>query len=331
MIDYAFIALCLVGFAIFMYVILDGFGLGVGILFPLMSESEQVILLKTIAPIWDGNETWLVLGGALLYAAFPQACSIILPAIYMPLMLMLCALVGRGVAFEFRAKAERTKARWARCFFLSSLVATFCQGVILGTLVEASANSIDLAKHTGLLILSPFVFICGLGLCFGYALLGSGWLIIKTEGELEKKVRRFCISLYMSVMIILVAIMIITPLKLPAVAKLWFEYELWTKFSIIILYSSGIFVAFWKTLKNSQFWPFFGAVWTYFGCFLMIGYSFFPNLLPNRSYQSLAAHETALTVVVWASLTLLPLLLSYCAYAYWVFWGKVDHETSFYE
>lgn len=331
MIDYPFVALCLVAFSILMYVVLDGFGLGVGILFPFMTEKEHEVALKTIAPIWDGNETWLVLGGALLYAAFPKACSIFLPAIYLPLMLMLCALVGRGVALEFRSKAERTKSRWARCFFFSSLLATFCQGCLLGTLVQVGHDAIGLSHHKNLLLFSPFIFLCGVGLCFGYSLLGSGWLMIKTDGAFQEKIRGLAVHLHLSVMIVIFGVLIITPVMIPAISDLWFESGRVFKTMFASVYTFGALYAFWKTLRGSEYSPFLGGIWMFLGGYLVFGYSLYPNLLPGRDFRELAAHPSALHVVVWASFIMLPILLTYLSYSYWVFWGKVDNETSFYK
>ena len=189
MIDYELVCLGMLAFAILMYVVLDGFDLGVGILFPALNPKEKEVALRSIAPMWDGNETWLVLGGMLLYACFPKAYSVILPALYSPLMLMLCSLVGRGVAFEFKAKATRHKYAWARLFFISSVVATFCQGALLGTIIQLSAQNIDLMTHEGILWFTPFVLFCGIGLCYGYSLLGAGWLVLKTEGSTRDKAR----------------------------------------------------------------------------------------------------------------------------------------------
>ncbi len=329
MVDYAFIALCMVGFAVFMYVVLDGFGLGVGILFSFMTEKEHQMSLKSIAPVWDGNETWLVLGGALLYAAFPKACSVILPAIYLPLMVMLCALVGRGVAFEFRSKAVRTKDRWARCFFFSSLLATFCQGYLLGVFIHIGHEATTMSP--GLLVMSPFVFLCGIGLCFGYALLGSGWLLIKMKGPFEEKVRGLAIQLYVSVLIILTAILIVTPIVVPRIGYLWMQTGALAKMAYMAVSFFVALYAFWRTVQGSEYWPFLGAVWIFFTSYLVLGYSLYPNLLPNKNYHVLAAHPSALFIVVWAGLFLLPILISYSVYAYWVFWGKVDSDASFYE
>lgn len=330
MIDYAFWCLGLVGFAIFMYVVLDGFDLGVGVVFPYFTEEEQETALKSIAPMWDGNETWLILGGALLFSTFPEAYSKLLPAMYLPLMIMLCALVARGVAFEFRAKAEKTKHIWARSFFAASVVATFCQGVILGTYIQISHQAVDVSRLSGEQWLSPFVLLCGVGLCFGYGLLGTGWLVAKTEGAMQKKARHIAINLYISAFIILLGITVITPIVNPAIASLWFSDAFIYLMPLPILSSGVLLYAFIQTYKGSDFWPFYGAVFMFLGCFSGLAFSLYPNLLPNKSYRELAAHESALRLTVTVSSVLLPLLISYSGYAYWVFRGKVRSEDKFY-
>lgn len=329
MIDYALMCLALVGFAIFMYVVLDGFDLGVGIIFPFFTEEEQETALKTIAPLWDGNETWLILGGAILFAGFPKAYSSILPSLYIPLMLMLCALVARGVAFEFRAKAEKTKAIWARSFFVSSLIAAFCQGAILGAYIQINHLSLDVMSAR-FMWATPFALLCGTGLCFGYALLGSGWVVAKTEGELQHKARHLSINLYLSAFITLIGISVITPLVVPAIASIWFSGAFIYLVPLPVISGLVLLYAFYRTTKGAEFWPFYGAVFMFVGCFAGLSFSLFPNLMPNQSYVELAAHESALKLIVTVSSVLLPLLISYSGYAYWVFRGKVKAGDSFY-
>ena len=280
--------------------------------------------------MWDGNETWLILGGALLYSCFPKAHSIILPALYLPLMMMLCALVARGVAFEFRAKAVKSKKLWARTFFFASLFATFCQGVLLGTYIQISHTAVDLTTHSGFLWLSPFVFLCGVGLCFGYALLGSGWIVSKTEGGIQEKARELSFHLYISAFIIMLAITLLTPLVNPAISKIWFNDAFFYLLPFPIVSSLVLLYAFFQTYKGHDYWPFFGGVFMFVGCFAGLAYSLYPDLLPNQSFRSLAAHESALKLMVTVSTVLLPLLMGYSGYAYWVFRGKVHEEDSFY-
>ncbi|UTC24549.1 cytochrome d ubiquinol oxidase subunit II [Candidatus Comchoanobacter bicostacola] len=329
MIDYAFISLGMLAFAILMYVILDGFDLGVGILYPFFDPQEQDDAINSIAPMWDGNETWLVLGGMLLYACFPKAYSVLMPALYAPLMTMLCALVGRGVAFEFRAKANRHRHAWARLFFGSSLLATFCQGALLGTIIEFSAKTIDLTQSTGLLWFSPFVLFCGIGLCFGYALLGAGWLVMKTRGTLYEKAQTLSFHLYIAAGIVLLATTIITPWVNPYISKLWFSNAFFYLMPLPILSIIVLSYAAYQTLQGHDSWPFLGGVFMFLTCFIGLAYSIYPYLLPMTPYYELAAHPKSLKLIVSVSSVLLPLLISYSAYAYWVFRGKVESSVGY--
>src|SRR5688572_17479949 len=179
-----------IGFGVLMYVLLDGFVLGLGILAPFAEDEEQLdLMMNTAAPIWDGNETWLVLGGAGLLAAFPKAYAVVLSALYLPVLMMLIALVFRGVAFEFRFKAHTSKYLWGWAFAAGSLCAAFWQGVILGALVEGMP--VQEGRYIGGLLswFSPFSMLTGAAVVFGYALLGSTWLILKTEGTLQRMAR----------------------------------------------------------------------------------------------------------------------------------------------
>ncbi len=327
MIDNATICLLILAFAILMYVILDGFDLGVGILFPMLNEKEKAVALKSIAPMWDGNETWLVLGGMILYACFPKAYSIILPVLYSPLMLMLCALVGRGVAFEFKAKATRHKYAWARLFFISSLLATFSQGVLLGTIIQFSSQQIDLFSYVGQMWLSPFVIFCGIGLCYGYALLGAGWLVLKTSGRTRDKARHLSFHLYLASGIVLAAITIITPWVNPAISKIWFSNAFFYLMPFPIISAFVLSYAAYQTVNGHDSWPFAGGVFMFVTCYCGLAYSIFPYMLPGQTYQQLAAHPKSLQLIVTVSSVLLPLLISYSAYAYWVFRGKVKEDA----
>ncbi|OPH11734.1 cytochrome d ubiquinol oxidase subunit II, partial [Azospirillum brasilense] len=176
----------IVGFAVFMYVLMDGFDLGIGILYPFApSEEARDVMMNSVAPVWDFNETWLILGGAGLFAAFPIAYAIVLPAMYLPLLLMLIALIFRGVAFEFRFKARSSRHLWNKAFFLGSLLATFAQGVVLGSFIQGI--EVEGRNFAGTMLdwLTPFSLFCGVALIAGYALLGSTWLIWRTIGILQ--------------------------------------------------------------------------------------------------------------------------------------------------
>src|SRR5256714_7394736 len=180
----------IIGFAVAMYVILDGFDLGIGILFPFAkTEHERDQMMNSVAPFWDGNETWLVLGGAGMMVAFPLAYSIILPALYLPVIIMLLALVFRGVAFEFRWIGVTSKRHWTVAFAAGSALAAFCQGLILGGLIQGIKMENGAFAGGAFDWATPFAALCGLGVVTGYALLGAGWLTMKTEGKVAERAR----------------------------------------------------------------------------------------------------------------------------------------------
>jgi cytochrome d ubiquinol oxidase subunit II len=206
------------------YVILDGFDLGLGILFPFApSDRDRDIMMRSIAPVWDGNETWLVLGGAGLFAAFPKAYAALLSALYLPLMLMLFALICRGVAFEFRFKAERSRSLWDISFSLGGWLAAFCQGVIVGAIVQGIPLSGGQYAGGPWDRLTPFSLFTGLALVAGYALLGATWLIMKTVGDLQRWSYRVARRMLPLVLLGVAAVSVWTPLAEPAIASRWFS------------------------------------------------------------------------------------------------------------
>lgn len=215
----------LIAFAVFMYVLLDGFDLGVGILFPAAPDDRaRDTMMNSVAPVWDGNETWLVLGGSGLLAAFPLAYAIILPALYFPVLIMLVALIFRGVAFEFRFKAETSRPLWDRAFYGGSLLATFAQGVILGAFIHGF--KIEGTIFAGGLFdwLSPFSLMTGLGLVAGYALLGATWLVMKTEGALQDWAYAWARRLLLAVLAFVAIVSLWTPLFDAEIARRWFSW-----------------------------------------------------------------------------------------------------------
>jgi cytochrome d ubiquinol oxidase subunit II len=252
----------LIGTAVFMYVLLDGFDLGIGILFPTArTESERDQMTRTIAPYWDGNETWLVLGGAGLFVAFPKAYSIIMPAFYLPVIVMLLALVFRGVAFEFR-HVSHSKTGWNVAFNVGSTLASFSQGVILGGLIQGvavrdgafSGGSFDWA--------TPFAFLCGLSLIAGYALLGATWLTMKTEGPVAQRARGQAKILLLAVLVCMAAVSLWTPLSQPRIAERWFSlpnfYFLWP---VPLVTALTAYLA-WRWIENGrEVPPFLATIW----------------------------------------------------------------------
>ncbi|MGZ3289822.1 MAG: cytochrome d ubiquinol oxidase subunit II, partial [Xanthobacteraceae bacterium] len=221
-----------IGTAVALYVILDGFDLGTGILFPLAkTERERDQMMDSIAPFWDGNETWLVLGGGGLWVAFPQAYAVIMPGLYLPVFVMLLALVFRGVAFEFRSVAVTSKIYWNVAFAAGSTIAALCQGVILGGLIQGIKVENGVFAGGPLDWMTPFALLCGLGVAVGYALLGATWLVMKTEGTVAERARNQAKVLLLGVLAFMAVVSIWTPLAFERIAARWFSipniYFLW--------------------------------------------------------------------------------------------------------
>ncbi|BFO10779.1 hypothetical protein GGER_32890 [Serratia rubidaea] len=224
-IDLSIIWFAIIVFATLMYIVMDGFDLGIGILFPFNKNPvERDMMVNTVAPVWDGNETWLVLGGAALYGAFPLAYAVIIDALSIPLTVMLVGLIFRGVAFEFRFKATpEHRPFWDKAFIVGSIVATFSQGVAVGALLNGFAVSGRSYAGSTLSWLAPFPLFCGLGLVIAYALLGCTWLIMKTEGGLHRKMSQLAIPLTLALLAAIAAISIWTPLSHADIAARWFS------------------------------------------------------------------------------------------------------------
>src|SRR5215831_7875624 len=214
----------LIGVAVAFYVILDGFDLGIGILFPFArTESERDQMMNSVAPFWDGNETWLVLGGGGLWVAFPRAYAVVMPALYLPVIVMLLGLIFRGVAFEFRTVANTSKKYWTFAFAAGSILAAFCQGLILGGLIQGIKVENGAFAGGALDFATPFAFVCGLGVVTGYALLGACWLTMKTEGVVADSARAHAKVLLLAVLGFMAIVSLWTPLQFPRIAQRWFS------------------------------------------------------------------------------------------------------------
>ena len=320
-----------IGVAVAMYVILDGFDLGVGILFPFAkSDRERDQMLTSIAPFWDGNETWLVLGGGGLLVAFPKAYAVIMPALYLPVIVMLLALVFRGVTFEFRGIARR-KGRWNVVFAAASTLTAFCQGVILGGLIqgitvengEFAGGAFDWA--------TPFAALCGLGVVAGYALLGATWLVMKTEGELATRARAQAKVLLVAVLAFMAVVSLWTPLAFPRIFARWFSVP-----NILFLWPVPIvtlLVAFaaWKWLdRGPSALPFVAAIVLFLLGYLGLVISTFPYLVPPTLtiWDTAAAPASQLFMLI-GTVILLPIILGYTAFIYWLFRGRVRAGESY--
>jgi cytochrome bd ubiquinol oxidase subunit II len=318
----------IIGLGVFLYVLLDGFDLGIGLLFPFFDrDGEREVMLNTVAPVWDGNETWLVLGGACLYGVFPVAYSALLPAVYLPVIAMLCGLIFRGVAFEIRAKAGRTQNLWDLAFIMGSATAAFSQGLILGTLLQG-IKTVD-GKFAGdaFAWVSPFPVFCGLGLMVAYATLGCGWLVMKTDGDLQRRVR---VMLKPSSVVLLAIIGIIslwTVLGQPAVAQRWFGGHHFVYFSPVPLLVLACVIGIFRSADSGHE----ARAFILMEAIIFLGYSgllisIFPNIVPpTLSIWAASAPRSSQIFVLVGVVIILPIILSYTALSYWVFRGKVRH------
>ncbi|MHC9083395.1 cytochrome d ubiquinol oxidase subunit II [Luteimonas sp. RIT-PG2_3] len=322
-----------IGFGVLMYVLLDGFVLGLGILAPFAEDEGQLDhMMNTAAPIWDGNETWLVLGGVGLFTAFPKAYALVLSVLYLPVLLMLIALVFRGVAFEFRFKARRSKRAWGAAFSLGSILAAFAQGVILGALVEGMP--LQEGKYLGGTFgwFSPFSMLTGVAVVFGYGLLGSCWLILKTDGPLQKVAR----TLTRPLVLVVVAFMALVSTWLPfldsRIMARWFEGGnfLWlSPVPVLVLLNA---VLLWRAAlrEGRDAAPFLLTL-----CFFGLGFAglvlgIWPNIVPpDLSIWEAAASPSSQMFVLVGLVFLLPMILGYTAWSYRVFRGKVKADAGY--
>jgi cytochrome bd ubiquinol oxidase subunit II len=315
-----------VGLAVAMYVVLDGFDLGVGILFPFFpQEIERDQMMNSVAPFWDGNETWLVLGGVWLLVAFPLAYSIITPALYVPLIAMLLALVFRGVAFEFRWVAKPRHRKWDIAFAAGSTVAAFAQGTMVGGLLIGFRVEAGQFAGGPLDWLTPFSLMCGVGLVVGYALIGSCWLVMKTSGGVEQQARRFAKPLLLALVGFIVLISVWTPLQFERVAVRWFSGRNLLYLSPVPLITAALAVTCWRGLAGRH--PtiaFNGAVGLFVISFVGLAISTLPYLAPpSITLWEAAASPKSQTFMLVGTTVLLPFVLGYTVFVYHTFRGKI--------
>jgi cytochrome d ubiquinol oxidase subunit II len=314
-------------FGIMMYIVMDGFDLGIGLLYPFFPDKdERDVMMNTVAPVWDGNETWLVLGGAGLLAAFPLAYSVILSALYLPLIFMLIGLVFRGVAFEFRFKAlDHERHFWDKAFMGGSVMATFFQGVALGAYIQGFPV-VDRAYAGGAMDwLSPFSIFTGIGLIIAYALLGSTWLIMKTEGELQRNAYRLTRPLVWMLLATIVVISIWTPLVDPKIAARWFSFPniIWfAPVPLLVVVSAYLLLR--ALASGAQIRPFAFTLILIFLGYSGLGISVWPNIVPpNITIWAAASPPQSQGFAVVGALLIIPFILMYTVWAYYVFRGKV--------
>lgn len=330
--DLAFVWAGLIAFAVLTYVVLDGFDLGVGILFPTRrAERDRDVMMNSVAPVWDGNETWLVLGGGGLFAVFPLAYAIVMPALYMPITLMLLALVFRGVAFEYRWRTKRWKTLWDWAFFGGSTVAALCQGIALGALVQGI--EVEGRAYAGGWWdwLTPFSALTGVAVVTGYALLGATWLNLKTEGALQAQFRGLARPLGLATLGFIGAVSLLTPFQDPIYFERWFNLP-GSLFSAAVpmLVAGTAWLLFTGLKRGDDLQPFLAALGLFALSFVGIGISFYPMMVPPALtiWQAAAPAESLAFALVGAAI-LVPVILAYTAYAYWVFRGKVDPEAGY--
>lgn len=319
-----------IAIGITLYVLLDGFSLGVGILFPFAREGgDRDLMMASVAPVWDGNQTWLVGGGAALFAAFPKAFNLLTTALYLPLMFMLLALVFRGVAFEFRFKA-RNQRFWNAAFIGGSTLAAFCQGLVLGTYVQGFEYDGTRLLIGDLGFLTPFSIIVGFGVVLAYALLGACWLILKTEGALQQRAYLWAKRLLLPVVIMVGVVSIWTPLLVPEIAALWFAMPNLILLSPIPIWT-GVLVAvlYWLLTRQKGYdgLPFMACVGIYLMTLTGLGVSLWPYVVPRAlTIWDVAAPANSLLFVMVGVLLIVPVILVYTAHAYYVFRGKASTD-----
>ena len=324
----------LIATAVFLYVVLDGFDLGCGILFPFApSDKCRSRIMNSIAPFWDGNETWLVLGGGGLFVAFPLAYSVLLPAFYLPIMLMLMGLIFRGVAFEFRFKAEKKDQKlWDVAFHAGSLLAAFMQGVILGNFVQGvevegrafSGGPLDWANG--------FAITTGIAMIFGYALLGATWLVMKTEDETQKWARNVARYVLVFVGLAMAIVSLTMPFIDERIANLWFSTPNIYLLAIIPILAGLAFLTIWRDLRKNirQARPFLLTLGLFLLGYIGFGISLYPWIVPFKfTLWQAAAVSTSLSITLIGTVIMLPVILAYTAYCYYIFRGKSGHEAMY--
>jgi len=319
----------ILAFIIIMYVVLDGFDLGIGILFPFtQNERDRDQMMNSVAPVWDGNETWLVFGGAMLYGAFPKVYGLLLPILYMPIMLMLVALIFRGVSFEFRFKAEKEKYLWNWIFSISSIAAAFFQGVILGCFVQGFQVNKNLIIINNADWMTPFSLLTGIALVCGYALLGATWMIIKSEKRLQKRMIFSAKGLLVLVSFFLVFISIWTPLHSNEVFNRWYSFPNIFYLAPLPLVTAVMVFLTWKSLsKGDEYKPFIFSIIIFLCSYIGIAFSLYPYLVPHQvTLWEAAAPDSTLRFLLIGVIIMLPILFAYTIYAYRVFKGKTGHD-----
>ncbi len=333
MIDFSIIWFAIIVFSTLMYIVMDGFDLGIGLLLPFNKDPiERDMMVNTVAPVWDGNETWLVLGGAGLFGAFPLAYAVLLDALSIPLTAMLIGLIFRGVAFEFRFKATlEHRPFWDKSFVAGSLLATFSQGVAVGAILNGFPVVGREYAGSAMSWFAPFPLFCGVGLVIAYALLGSTWLIMKTEHELHRKMSALATPLTLALLLVVGIISIWTPLTHADIAQRWFSRPNLFWFLpvplLVVACSWGIVRAI---KREAHYSPFLLTLALIFLGFSGLGISIWPNIIPpSITIWQAASPAASQAFMLVGGLLIIPVILAYTFWSYYVFRGKISADEGY--
>jgi cytochrome d ubiquinol oxidase subunit II len=330
--DLAVIWAFIIAFAVFAYVVMDGFDLGLGILFPFFPKREdRNVMMNSVAPVWDGNETWLVLGGGGLFAAFPLAYSILMPALYAPMIAMLIGLVLRGVAFEFRWRIDAERNLWDFAFAGGSLIAALAQGIALGAILQGVSVSGRAYSGGWWDWLTPFSLLTGAALVVGYGLLGATWLVMKSTGELRERAYAASWWLLIATLAALAAVSMATPFLEAEYWRRWFQWPNVAFTSLVPLAVIIVTVLLLKSLAaKHDYRPFVLSLILFAITYAGLGISMWPYVVPQSVtiWQAAAPEKSQLFMLVGVSV-MIPIILVYTAFAYWVFRGKVKADSGY--
>ena len=318
----------IIGFAVFAYVVMDGFDLGIGILFPLLGRGQdRNAAINSVAPVWDGNETWLILGGGGLLAAFPLAYAVIMSAVYTPVIAMLLGLVFRGVAFEFRARTARLWL-WDAAFAGGSILAALAQGITLGAVLQGIVVHGRAYGGGWWDWLTPFTLLTGVAVVIGYGLLGATWLIYRTEGNLQERCRTLAKGLALATLAAVVAVSAATPFLSYDYYSRWLRAPgIYATAPIPLLVAGAGFLLYRSLTRRAELKPFLLALSLFLLSFVGLGISMFPYVVPpSITLWQAASPESSQIFMLVGVVIMVPVILAYTGYAYWVFRGKVGHE-----
>lgn len=322
----------IIAFAVFVYVVMDGFDLGLGMLFPLFPKKEdRDVMMNSVAPVWDGNETWLVLGGGGLFAAFPLAYAVLMPALYTPIVAMLLGLVFRGVAFEFRWRSQRERNRWDVAFAGGSLVAALAQGIALGAILQGVQVANRAYAGGWWDWLTPFSILTGIAVVIGYCLLGATWLVMKTTGDLREKAYHLSWWLLFAMLGAIGAVSLATPFLDVEYARRWFTWPNLLFTAPVPIAVAAVTALLLQSLARRQdYRPFVLSLVLFALSYAGLGISMYPYIVPRSItiWQAAAPESSQIFMLVGVSI-LIPIILIYTGWAYWVFRGKVDPQSGY--